>query len=158
VKRHHDPGNSYKRKHLIGAGLQFRGLVHHHGKTYGGMQAVLVLEKELRVLHIDPKAAEGNCVSDIKMLFISPTPFGFINCIILLSLLGWFNPMLATPSGRYPEALASPRFQDIQDNPCSTFTALNSSLSGPSCRDILTTYQASFLSQRGRFRNSFYQL
>ena len=30
VKRHHDHGNSYKRKHLIGAGLQFRGLVHYH--------------------------------------------------------------------------------------------------------------------------------
>jgi hypothetical protein len=27
-----------------------------------GMQADMVLEKELRVLHLDPQAAEGNCV------------------------------------------------------------------------------------------------
>ena len=27
VKRHYDHGNSYKEKHFIGAGLQFRGLV-----------------------------------------------------------------------------------------------------------------------------------
>ena len=26
MKRHHDQGNSYKEKHLIGAGLQYRGL------------------------------------------------------------------------------------------------------------------------------------
>jgi hypothetical protein len=33
LKRHHDHGNSYKGKHLIGAGLRFRGLVHyHHGE------------------------------------------------------------------------------------------------------------------------------
>jgi hypothetical protein len=30
VKRHHDHSNSYKEKHLIRAGLQFRGLVHYH--------------------------------------------------------------------------------------------------------------------------------
>jgi hypothetical protein len=34
VKRHHDHGNSYKEKHLIRAGFQFRGLVHYH---HGGM-------------------------------------------------------------------------------------------------------------------------
>jgi hypothetical protein len=35
-------------KHLIGAALQFRGLVHyHHGRKHGGMQADMVLEKEL---------------------------------------------------------------------------------------------------------------
>lgn len=28
----------------------------------GGMQAVLVLEKELRVLHLDPQSVEGVCV------------------------------------------------------------------------------------------------
>ena len=37
MKKHHDHSNSYKRKHLIGAGLQFRSLVHcHHGREYGG--------------------------------------------------------------------------------------------------------------------------
>ena len=46
VKRHHDHGNSYKGKHFIGAGLQFRGLVHyHHGRKHGGMQVDIVLER-----------------------------------------------------------------------------------------------------------------
>ena len=54
-----DHGNPYKRKHFIGAGLQFRGLVHyHHGGKHGSIQADVVLEKELRVLHLDLKAAE----------------------------------------------------------------------------------------------------
>jgi hypothetical protein len=57
VKRCHDSGNSYKGKHFLGAGLQFRGLVHcHPGGKHGGMQADLVLE-EARVLHLDPQAA-----------------------------------------------------------------------------------------------------
>jgi hypothetical protein len=30
VKRYYGHGNSYNRKHLIGIGLQFRGLVHYH--------------------------------------------------------------------------------------------------------------------------------
>ena len=39
-------------------GLQFRGLVHcHHGGKHVGMQADMVLEKELRVLHPDQKTA-----------------------------------------------------------------------------------------------------
>jgi hypothetical protein len=29
MHRYHDHGNSYKGMHLIGAGLQFRGLVHY---------------------------------------------------------------------------------------------------------------------------------
>jgi hypothetical protein len=50
VKRHHDQSNSYKEKHLIGAGIQFRGLVHyHHGGKHGSMQADMMLKKELRV-------------------------------------------------------------------------------------------------------------
>ena len=44
-----------KEKHLIGVDLQFRDLVYYH---HGGMQADTVLEKELRVLHLDPQAAE----------------------------------------------------------------------------------------------------
>jgi hypothetical protein len=47
-KRHRDHGNSYKDKHLIRAGLQFRGVTHHHhGKKHGSMQADMELEKEL---------------------------------------------------------------------------------------------------------------
>jgi hypothetical protein len=40
----------------------FRGSVHyHHGRKHGTMKADMVLQKELRVLHLDPQAAEGNC-------------------------------------------------------------------------------------------------
>ena len=46
VKRHHDHGNSYKGKHLIGAGLQVRGSVHYyHGRKHGSMQTDRALEK-----------------------------------------------------------------------------------------------------------------
>ena len=59
VKRHHDQGNSYKGKHFRVAQLQFRGLVHyHHGGKHGSTQAAMVLEKEPRVLHLDPLVAE----------------------------------------------------------------------------------------------------
>ena len=38
VKRNHDHSDSYKGKHFIGAGLQYKGLVHgHHGGKHGGM-------------------------------------------------------------------------------------------------------------------------
>jgi hypothetical protein len=48
VKRYHGHNNSYKGKHLIGAGLPFQYLVHyHHGGNHGSMQADMVLEKEL---------------------------------------------------------------------------------------------------------------
>jgi hypothetical protein len=33
--------------------FSFRGLVHYHGGKHGSMQADMVLEKELRVLHLD---------------------------------------------------------------------------------------------------------
>jgi hypothetical protein len=52
-KRHHDHGNSSKGKHLIGSGLQFRGLVHYClGREHGGIRADVVLERELRVLYL----------------------------------------------------------------------------------------------------------
>ena len=52
VKRHHNHGNSYKGKYLIGvAHLQFRALVHyHHGRNQGSLQEDMVLESELSVL------------------------------------------------------------------------------------------------------------
>ena len=56
--RHHDQGNSYKDEYFIEACLQFRSLVHcHYGREHGSMQADMMLEKELRVLHLDPRAA-----------------------------------------------------------------------------------------------------
>ena len=61
VKGHHDHGNSYKGQHFIGAGLQFRGLIHyHHGGKHGSVQANIVME-ELRILRLDTEAAEGDC-------------------------------------------------------------------------------------------------
>jgi hypothetical protein len=54
MKRYYDHGNSYKGKHLIEAGVQSRDLVHYdHGKKYGSMQADTVLERYLRVLHLN---------------------------------------------------------------------------------------------------------
>ena len=45
-------------------GLQFRGLVHcHHRGKDGGMQADMVLEKELRVLHPDLQTAGRETVT-----------------------------------------------------------------------------------------------
>ena len=52
VKRHHDQGNSYKGKHLIGAGLQFQRL-----SPFSSWQKAWLLEKELRVLHLDLQTA-----------------------------------------------------------------------------------------------------
>lgn len=46
---HHDKGNSYKEKHLIGAAL--------HGGKHESTRASIVLETELRVLHLDLQAA-----------------------------------------------------------------------------------------------------
>jgi hypothetical protein len=45
----------------LGLAYSFRGLVHYdQGGKIGGIQSDLVLE-ELRVLHLDPKAAKGDC-------------------------------------------------------------------------------------------------
>ena len=62
VKRHHDHSNSYK-GNIWGGSLQLRGLVHlhHHGTKHGSIQTDMVLGMELRVQHLDPQAAEGEC-------------------------------------------------------------------------------------------------
>jgi len=47
----------------LGLAYSFRGSVHYqHDRKHGGMQADVMPEKELRVLHPDPQAAEGVCV------------------------------------------------------------------------------------------------
>ena len=57
VKRYYDHSNSYKGKYLIGVAYSFRGVVHyHHGGRHGGVQAHMMLEKELRVVHLDTEA------------------------------------------------------------------------------------------------------
>lgn len=50
--------NSYKGKYAIEAALKFRDLVHRHG----GRQADVVLEKNLRVLHLNPQPAGRDSV------------------------------------------------------------------------------------------------
>jgi hypothetical protein len=42
---------------LLGLAYRFRGSVHYHqGRKHGSFQAGMVQEKELRVLHLVPKA------------------------------------------------------------------------------------------------------
>jgi hypothetical protein len=56
MKRHCNHSNSYKQKHVIGNGLKFRGLVYYcHGGEHGSVWTDMTLERELRVLHLDPK-------------------------------------------------------------------------------------------------------
>ena len=58
VKRHHDQGNSYKGKHFIWGWLtisEVQSILIIDGRR-GSTQADMVLEKELRILHLDPKA------------------------------------------------------------------------------------------------------
>lgn len=46
AKRYHDHINSFKGKHLIEAGLQFRGVVHfHHGWKHSEMKADMMLKR-----------------------------------------------------------------------------------------------------------------
>jgi hypothetical protein len=42
----------------LGAGLSYRGLVYYyHSEKHDSMQVDMVLENEVRVLHLDPQAA-----------------------------------------------------------------------------------------------------
>ena len=67
MKRYHDHSNSYKGKHLMGGGLEFRGLVLYHlGGKHSGMQADLILDKELRI----PQVAGRECHTGYLELFI----------------------------------------------------------------------------------------
>lgn len=61
MRRHHDCGNIYRGKLLIIMSwlYSFRGLVHCH---HGGKHGRVVLEKELRVVLLDPQAGEGDYV------------------------------------------------------------------------------------------------
>lgn len=45
----------------LGLAFSFRGLAHClHVEKHGGMQKDMVLERDLRVLHLDLQAAEGD--------------------------------------------------------------------------------------------------
>jgi hypothetical protein len=57
MKRPYDHSSSYKGQHLIGTGLHIKGLVQYHqGGKHGSVQADMVMEKELRALHLDLQA------------------------------------------------------------------------------------------------------
>jgi hypothetical protein len=61
-----------KGKHLLGTALQFSEVHYHYGSKHGSMQADMVLEKKLRVLHLDPKGARQRLYStgsNEKVLF-----------------------------------------------------------------------------------------
>lgn len=48
---------TYKEKRLTEASLQFQRFIHNHcGGKHGNSRSDVVLEKELRVLHLDMKA------------------------------------------------------------------------------------------------------
>ena len=68
VKRHHDHDNSDKGKHLIEVAYSFRDLVYYlHGRTHGRVQAGMLQEKELRVLHLDSKAARRRLTATLNV-------------------------------------------------------------------------------------------
>jgi hypothetical protein len=55
------PWQSAKGK-LLGLAYSFRGSVHHHhGRKHGSAKADIVLESQ-RVLHLDPRAVEMDCL------------------------------------------------------------------------------------------------
>ena len=59
VNRYHDQGKSYKKQHLLGAGLQVQRFSPLSSRwEHGSIQAGMVQE-ELRVLCLHPKAASG---------------------------------------------------------------------------------------------------
>jgi hypothetical protein len=63
VNRHHDQVMSYKRQHLIGAGLQLQRFSTVSSKQeHGSIQAGMV-QDELRVQHLHLKAASGRLTS-----------------------------------------------------------------------------------------------
>jgi hypothetical protein len=50
----------------LGLGYSLRGSVHYYqGGKHGSIQADKVLEEELRVLHLDPKAAGDYATLDV---------------------------------------------------------------------------------------------
>jgi hypothetical protein len=58
MRKYHDYSHCYKRRENIELGLasHFRSLDHyHHSVKQDSMRGHMVLEKELRVLHMDPQ-------------------------------------------------------------------------------------------------------
>ena len=100
--RHHDQGNSYKKKHLIGSGLQLQRVNQSSpcGK-HSSIQADRMLEKELKVLHFDPKAAERDSVPH----GVKPKNRGYQSLP-----LQWYtsSKAIATPTRSHPPIVPLP--------------------------------------------------
>jgi hypothetical protein len=61
MNRHHEHKDCYKGNISLGLAYSVRGLVHYRYDRKDAVQTDTVLEKELRVLHLDLQAA-GDCV------------------------------------------------------------------------------------------------
>jgi hypothetical protein len=58
----------------LGLAFSFRGSVHyHHGRKHDSVQAGMVLEKELRILHPDPKAGRAWVLGTLKVCLYNDT-------------------------------------------------------------------------------------
>jgi hypothetical protein len=63
VNRHHDQGKSYKKQHLIGAGLQVQRFSPLSSRWENGSIQAGMAQAELRVLCLHSKAASGRLTS-----------------------------------------------------------------------------------------------
>ena len=59
VKKHHNHSKSYKTEHLIGQAFSSEVWSIIIMTRYEGVQANMMLEKELRALHLDPQATRS---------------------------------------------------------------------------------------------------
>ena len=85
MSRYRDQGKSYKNNISLGLAYSFRGSVYyHHGGKHGSMQADMVLEKELRVLHLDPQAA-GRVTQGLTQAFEITKPTLVIHFLVIIT-------------------------------------------------------------------------
>ena len=64
MNRHHDQGKSYKKQHLIGAGLWVQRFSPLSSRWEHGSIQVGMAQEELRVICLHPKAASGRLTSN----------------------------------------------------------------------------------------------
>lgn len=110
------PRHSYKGKSLTGAGLSFRGLVHClHGVRHGSMWAEIILERQLRVWHVDQRQQEERMTlglaweSETSKPTFSDKPMPTRPHLLTVSLLqthrGCFHSNHSQPAGTWRQEL-----------------------------------------------------
>jgi hypothetical protein len=58
----------------LGLVYSFRSSGHyHHSRRHENIQAGMVLEKELRALHLDPRHPEGDCLLQVARRRLPPS-------------------------------------------------------------------------------------